>query len=57
MIPDKAIASVQKNYVALKGPLAVCIPFTSWNRANTKEYADADWERPCVSQLDPTENF
>ena len=25
VIPDEAIASVQKNYVALKGPLAVCI--------------------------------
>lgn len=24
-IPDDAIASVKKNYVALKGPLAVCL--------------------------------
>lgn len=24
-IPDDAIKSVQKNYVALKGPLAVCL--------------------------------
>lgn len=26
MIPDKAIESVRKNYIALKGPLAVCRP-------------------------------
>ena len=26
MIPDKAIESVRKNYIALKGPLAVCPP-------------------------------
>lgn len=25
-IPDKAISSVKKNLVALKGPLAVCSP-------------------------------
>jgi isocitrate dehydrogenase (NAD+) len=24
-IPDEAIQSVKKNYVALKGPLAVCV--------------------------------
>lgn len=26
VIPDESIASVRKNYVALKGPLAVCFP-------------------------------
>jgi hypothetical protein len=24
VIPDESIASIQRNYVALKGPLAVC---------------------------------
>lgn len=56
VIPDKAIESVKKNYVALKGPLAVCPPSTTGNGANTEEYADADWERPRVSQLNSAEN-
>lgn len=36
VIPDEAIESVQRNFVALKGPLAVlfCYPSTSTTCAN-----------------------
>jgi isocitrate dehydrogenase (NAD+) len=30
VIPDEAIESIHRNYVALKGPLAVCIHQTSF---------------------------
>ena len=35
VIPDEAISSVKKNFVALKGPLAVSLPSSCQSSANT----------------------
>lgn len=45
-IPDEAIESVKRNYVALKGPLAVRIMFSSIHALLANQYPpcpDSDW--------------
>ncbi len=52
-IPDKAIDSVKKNFVALKGPLAVW-PVLAYTSFPVADYlVDPHRQRPCLAELNP----
>lgn len=47
VIPDSAIESIQRNYVALKGPLAVCLGAWTEETETLTGDADSHWQRTC----------
>lgn len=51
VIPDEAIDSVTKNYVALKGPLAVR-PTSGLIYISALTYLDPRWQGPRLAQPD-----